>query len=267
MPYLLGLYLSTGVLAGVCAGLLGVGGGIVFVPALLFLLPLAGFTDAGLMHIAVASSLATIVVTALGATISHNRRRSVDWSLFVLLAAGLVPGTLLGAYTARLFDSHWLERCYSVFLVIVGIHLARRSCTEAGNGQATAIRLGIGGTGIGLISAWLGIGGGTMTTPLLINCRVPLHQAIGTSAACGFPIALVASATYGILTPSQAIAAAVPFGLNGFLYWPAIVPMMLGSFLGTSIGVRFAHKTSAVRLSRIFGCFLMVLAVVILFRA
>jgi len=258
-----GVTLAVGAVTGVCAGLLGVGGGLLYVPALLFLLPKQGVADAIVMHVAVASSLAAIVVTSLSSLIGHARQHGVEWGYVRWLTIGIVPGALLGAISAGYIDGWILRMIYGGFAVLVGLKMVVGWTPTASKTRPVPAMMSVVGSGIGMLSAWLGIGGGTLTTPYLVWRSTAIRQAIGTSAACGFPIALVAALSYGLLNPETIPGGARVDGLTGLLYWPAIIPLMLGSMVGAGYGARLAHRVSVERLRRGFSILLIVLGIAV----
>ncbi|MBI1195806.1 MAG: TSUP family transporter [Gammaproteobacteria bacterium] len=258
-----GLSLVVGAITGICAGLLGVGGGLLYVPALLFLLPKQGVADAILMHVAVASSLATIVVTSMSSLISHARLHGVIWDYVRWLSLGIVPGAFIGTMSARYIDGVTLRMIYGAFAVLVGVKMAFGWSPTASRPRPMPLAMSAAGAGIGMISAWLGIGGGTLTTPYLVWRSTPIREAIGTSAACGFPIAFVAAMSYGLLNPETIPGGMRVAGLTGLLYWPAIIPLMLGSMLGAGYGARLTHSVPVERLRRGFALLLIALGVAV----
>ena len=248
------LLLTVGSLAGLLAGLLGVGGGIVIVPALI------GFFEGGdlipgdrSMHFALATSLATICFTSLSSMYAHQRRGAILWSEVLKLAPGVFLGTFLGAQIAEQLSSNTLTFVFALFLLSVSLQMGFGM-------QPTAERKPFGrfvtatvGTFIGLISALVGIGGGTLTVPFLVWCNTPVRVAVATSAAIGFFIALAGTLGYGIS----------PYGLGpdystGYVYWPAVLSIVPTSLLFAPWGARIAHTIPVTALKGLF-CFLLAL--------
>lgn len=248
-------YLLLGAVAGLLAGLLGIGGGLIIVPVLVITFRISGFSSHIETHMAVATSLATIVVTSLSSVREHHRYGAVRWSLFQYLAVGIVVGSFLGAKLAgRMTDPH-LKAAIGIFAVLAGLKMAL-------NVQPSTVAQLPGKTGliaaggiIGSISAVFGIGGGTLTVPFLTWCRVPVQQAVATSAACGFPIALV-----GALTNVQEgwQDPLLPAWSTGYLYWPAILGIVPTSLAFAILGSRLAHRLPAAGLKRIFSLLLLI---------
>lgn len=248
-------YLLTGVVAGLMAGLLGVGGGLIVVPALAWVFATKGYADATLMHFAVGTSLATIIPTSIASLLAHHRRGSVDWQVVKRLTPGIVAGALAGAWLAHVTSSKGLALFFGLFEIGVALQLVfgrqpDRHTTLPGPAGMTAA----GGT-IGTVSALLGIGGGTLTTPWLLWHGIDIRHAVGTSATCGLPIALAGAAGFaisGLQTDGQP-------GLNtGYLVWPATGAIVVTSVLLAPVGARLAHRLPRRRLQRFFALFLAV---------
>ena len=247
-------YLLTGAVAGLMAGLLGVGGGLVIVPALAWLFATQGFDGASLMHFAVGTSLAVIVPTALSSLLAHQRRGSVDWTAVKQLTPGIVLGGLAGAALARQLSSNGLAVFFGLFEIAVAVQLFIGAQPDGHRALPGRLGMGAAGSVIGLVSALLGIGGGTLTTPFLMWNGVDIRRAVGTSATCGLPVALAGAAGFGIAgldTPVQP-------GLNtGFIVWPAMAAITLASVLLAPTGAALAHRLPRRVLQQVFAAFLM----------
>ena len=247
-------YLLTGAIAGLMAGLLGVGGGLVIVPALAWLFATQGFDGASLMHFAVGTSLAVIVPTALSSLFAHHRRGSVDWTTVKRLTPGIVLGALAGAALARQLSSNGLAVFFGLFEIAVAVQLFIGAQPGGHRPLPGRPGMGVAGSVIGLVSALLGIGGGTLTTPFLVWNGVDIRRAVGTSATCGLPVALAGAAGFaiaGLDTPVQP-------GLNtGFIVWPAMAAITLASVLLAPTGAALAHRLPRRVLQRVFAAFLL----------
>lgn len=191
-------YVLLGGIAGLLAGLLGIGGGLVMVPGLLWLFVLGGVESTALTQLAVGTSLAVIVFTAAVSTAAHHRHRAVQWPVVARLAPGLVLGAVLGAALADRLDSLALRRVFALFELLVALQLLLDLRPSPARALPAGPALAGAGGLIGLVSALVGIGGGTLTTPFLLWYRLGLRRAIATSAACGLPIALAGAASYGV---------------------------------------------------------------------
>lgn len=250
------LYLATGAVAGLLAGLFGVGGGLIIVPALAFSFASLGFDNLVLMHLAVGTSLATIVFTSLSSIWAHHRRGAVDWPTVFRLTPGIVLGALGGAVLARFIPSDALRTVFSIFELAVALQLALN--LKPSPHRALPGRTGstLAGGVIGMISALVGVGGGTLTVPFLLWCNVVMQRAVATSAACGLPIALAGA--IGFLAAGWGVVG-LPRGSSGYLYWPAFVGVVAASVLFAPLGARLAHTLPAARLKRLFSLLLLLL--------
>lgn len=251
------IYLLMGTVAGVLAGLLGIGGGAVLVPGLLAVFALQGIDAPAMVHQAIATSLACVVFTALSSIRAHHRRDSVDWALFRRLAPGLLVGSLLGAFVADMIDGRMLQRIFGVAALLIGLRMVLQRRATGGQFDLPGVAgLGIVGTLIGWLSALIGIGGGSLTVPFLSACRVQMVRAVGTSAACGLPIALAGVA--GFLITGWAEPGRLPHSV-GYVLWPAVLGITAASMLAAPWGARLAHGLPAATLKRGFGVLLCVI--------
>lgn len=250
-------YLGTGAVAGLLAGLLGVGGGLVIVPALAALYAMRGFPADSLMHYAIGSSLATIVPTSIASLVSHHRRGGIHWLAVRGLTPGIVLGALAGAWLAARITSPDLRLLFGGFELLVALQLISGRQPAAHRRLPGAAGLGFAGAVIGAVSAVLGIGGGTLTVPFLLWNGVDILRAVATSAACGLPIALAGAAAFAMqATDGGALQAA---GMHtGFVYWPAVAGIVSTSILAAPLGARLAHYLPKPVLQRIFA-FLLVM--------
>ena len=251
-------YFLLGAGAGLVAGLLGVGGGLIIVPALVLLLGLQGIEPVHIVHIAVGTSLATIVVTSISSSWAHHRHGAVQWPVFARLSPGIVIGALIGAVIADYMSATILRRVFGVFELLVALQMitgARPAAHRAVPG--TAGLFGAGGI-IGSISSVVGIGGGTITVPFLVWCNVSMREAVATSAACGLPIA-IAGATGFVITGWNETG--LPDGASGYIYWPAFIGIVFMSSLFAPLGARLAHRLRVASLKKIFALLLCVLGI------
>ena len=247
-------YLITGAIAGLMAGLLGVGGGLIIVPALAWLFAAQGFAADTLMHFAVGTSLAVIVPTAISSLLAHHRRGSVDWSVVRRLVPGIVLGALAGAAVAQVISSHALAVFFGLFAITVAFQLAVGRQPSGHRALPGSVGMGLAGLFIGGLSALLGIGGGSLTTPFLLWHGLDIRRAVGTSASCGLPIALAGAA--GFMIAGQ--GAAWQPGLNtGFIVWPAMAAIVVTGVLAAPAGARLAHHLPRLVLQRVFALFLL----------
>jgi uncharacterized membrane protein YfcA len=249
------MYLALGATAGLLAGLLGVGGGLVIVATLVWLLPSQGIPLEHAMHTALATSLASIVLTGLSSAHAHHRRGSVLWPSVRWLVPGLVVGGLVGAAIATALSGETLRWIVASFCWLAALQLAssRARGGGAGGDAPGSPGLTIAGVGIGATSAVVGIGGGSLTVPLLIWLGAAPVRAVGTSSACGVAIALASAAGYIGMGPP---AGTLPTGSVGYVYLPAAIGIALASVLAAPWGTRLAHALSGLALKRVFALFL-----------
>lgn len=256
------LFLLLGGVVGIIAGLFGVGGGLLIVPALIWGLPVIGVSPAHTTHIAVGTSLATIVVTSLAAIRAHQRRHAILWRKVGLLSPGILLGAWLGGMLAGTLEGEVLQRVYGTFAVLVGLHLTFRG--ESGDAQKTlsaSAVVSVGGV-IGLISALVGIGGGTMTVPFLHHSGIEMRKAVATASACGLPIALSGAMSFIYMGWGQS---GLPAGSCGYVYWPVALIIVITSSLLAPFGAALAHRLPGEKLKRVFGLFLVVVGANLLF--
>ncbi len=253
------MFVLLGVVAGILAGLLGVGGGLVLVAALAWLLPTVGVPVEAAMHAALASSLASIVLTAAASARAHARRGSVLWSTVKWMVPGLVLGGWLGSGVAVRIDGDVLRGLVAAYCLIAAAQLLFSRPRDAGSAspvpQGPAISAA--GVGIGAVSAVVGIGGGSMTVPLLVWRGVAPVRAVGTSSACGVAIGLSSALGYALHAP----AGALPDHALGYVYLPAAIAVAAASVFAAPYGTRLAHRLSGPTLKRVFAGFLVCVAI------
>ncbi len=249
-------YGCLGASAGLLAGLLGVGGGIIIVPMLTFLFSSQHLPDAHVAHMAIGTSLATIAFTSISSMRSHHARGAVEWGIFRRISPGILTGTLVGAWVAAQLSTSFLKVFFVVFIVYVSIQMFLEA-NPSPRKPAGGLKMFGFGSLIGGISALVGIGGGTMSVPFLIWHSVPIRSAIGTSAAIGFPIAI--SGTLGYILNGLGETTLPPYSL-GYIYLPALFGVSLMSILTAPLGAKIAHRVPVKALKKGFACFLILVA-------
>ena len=251
-----------GVVAGILAGLLGVGGGLVLVSALAWLLPLHGIPQEAAMHAALASSLASIVLTAASSAYAHHGRGSVLWRTVAWMVPGLLLGGWLGSGVAVRLDDEALRWFVAGYCFIAAAQLlfgkTRGNAQEGIAPVPGGWPMTAAGTGIGAVSAVVGIGGGSMTVPLLVWRGVPPVRAVGTSSACGIFIGIGSALGYAL----QAPAGALPLDYSvGYVYLPAALGVAAASVLAAPYGTQLAHAISGDALKRVFALFMVMVGI------
>jgi len=249
----LAMYLALGAVAGVVAGLFGIGGGLLIVPVLIFSFELLGMPAEVTTHSAVATSLATIVVTSISSMMAHNKRGAVRWDLFRPLSVGIVVGAAVGAVFASTLSGETLQLVFGLFVLAVAAQMALSLKPEAGERGTSAAGLAGAGSAIGGLSAIFGIGGGTLSVPYLSWRQVSMQQAVATSAACGLPIALSGALTN--IWTGWNHPALIDWSL-GYVYLPAFIGIVATSTLFAKVGAKLAHSLDSVKLKKYFAVFL-----------
>jgi uncharacterized membrane protein YfcA len=244
--------LAIGLLAGYLAGFLGIGGGFVVVPALTWLFLQEPSTAPWAIHMAVGTSLATMLVTSLSSIAAHHRKGAIRWSLVRALAPGLLVGAVLGALLADRLDAADLVRVVGVFAVLAGLQLilARQPSGERplpGQPGVSLVGLVIGG-----VSSLIGIGGGALTGPWQLWHGIRAQNAVATSAACGYPIAIAGSLSFLVLGMNGEL----PQGALGYIHLPAFAGIALASALAAPLGAATVHRLPPRTVKRVFGGFL-----------
>jgi len=255
-------YAALGAFAGTLAGLFGVGGGLVIVPVLVWLFLQAGIHSEVIMHLAIGTSLATIVFTSISSVYAHHRRGAVQWRAVAQLTPGIVLGAWLGAVIADSLPSGNLRLVFGVFELLVATQMGLALKVSPHRTLPGKVGMGVAGGVIGTISAVVGIGGGTMTVPFLQWCNIEMRQAVATSAACGLPIAVAGALGFVVSGWNEQH---LPVWSSGYLYWPAFVGIVVASVLFAPLGARLAHSLPAAQLKRYFALFLAFLGIRMLF--
>jgi len=263
-PLLVLQLLALGLCGGFLAGLLGIGGGMVLVPFLTVIMANQG-VEAGLaVKMAIATGMATIVFTSLSSVRAHHRRGAVRWDIVRRLAPGIVLGAALaslGVFAA--LGGQALALVFAVFVAFSATQMwldkkpAASRTLPSPTGQLAA------GGGIGFFSGLVGAGGGFISVPFLVWCNVAMHQAVATSAALGFPIALANSAGYALA--GQRVGG-LPDASLGYIFLPALLVIVLASVLGAPLGARAAHALPVKPLKRLFALVLYALAAFMLYQ-
>lgn len=251
-------YLALGAFAGTAAGLLGIGGGLMMVPALTMMFGAQSvFPPSEILHLALGTSMATIMFTSLSSLRAHHQHGAVQWKTVMQITPGILCGTLLGTLLASGIPARPLAIFFALFVCLIALQMFLGLKPKASRelpGQVGVFTVGIG---IGTVSALVAIGGGALSVPFLTWCNVRVQHAIGTSAAIGFPIAV--GGTIGYIYNGLGLAG-LPDWSVGFVYLPVLFLLAGSSMLMAPIGARLAHRLPIPTLKRIFAGLLILLA-------
>jgi uncharacterized protein len=257
--------IGIGLASGFMAGLLGIGGGVVIVPALVYSLPQMGVTGAEVPRVAIATSLAVIVPTAISSARAHAAKQGVSWKALFRLTPGVIAGSLAGAAALSLIST----RAVVVIFIIFAFYSAwRMAGLRSKSAQDTPLEplpgffvLALKGIGIGLLSSLVGVGGGVLSVPVMAP-HVPMRTAIGTAAALGLPISLAAAVGYLLLVPPNGCSACI-----GYIFPPVVVAAGTATTLSAPLGARVAHALPVMALRRIFAAMLLFVAVDLTYKS
>jgi uncharacterized membrane protein YfcA len=249
--------LILGAVAGLFAGLFGIGGGLIIVPVLALLFSAHGFNPDLVMIMSVATSLATIVFTSIASVAAHHRLGSVLWDKIFGLAPGIMLGASVGAVVADIIDADGLRAFFIVYLIVVAVQLALEVKPKPGRLKPSKILDSSVAVMIGLLSAILGIGGGTLIVPFLVYFQTPMRNAVAVSSACGLPIAVAGTSSYALLGWN---ALQRPEWSLGYIYLPSFVGITLTSICTAPVGAKLASIIPAQQLKRYFSVLLLIMA-------
>jgi uncharacterized membrane protein YfcA len=250
-------YLALGATAGFFAGLLGIGGGGMMVPVLAVVFSAQSLSADHVMHLALGTSLATIVFTSLSSLRAHHAHGAVEWKIVRAITPGILVGTFLGAQLVSHVSTRVLAMFFVGFMAYVSIQMIVNAKPQPsrelpGNGGMFGVGAVIGG-----LSSLVAIGGGSLSVPFMTWCNVPMRRAIGTSAAIGFPIALTGTVGYMV---SGYGSGGLPLGSVGFIYLPVLAVLIVASMITAPLGAKLAHRLPVAVLKRIFAGVLMALS-------
>ncbi|TFG36487.1 MAG: sulfite exporter TauE/SafE family protein [Desulfobacterales bacterium] len=254
---ILATYSLVGAVSGVLAGLLGIGGGLVIVPMLVFCFSWQQIPHELTMHLALGTSMASIIFTAASSFWAHHKRGAVHWIVVRRIVLGIFLGTFLGSCFAARMSTNFLKGFFVIFLYYVASQMLLDKKPKPS--RQLPGPLGMFGVGnvIGSFSSMVGIGGGTLSVPFMTWCNIPVREAIGTSAAIGFPIAIAGTIGY---IYNGLHSANLPQYTVGYVYLPALAGLIVTSVLTAPLGVRLVHSLPVGRLKRIFAVLLYIVA-------
>lgn len=251
-------YLLAGIFAGLTAGLFGVGGGLVVVPILVFVFESQGFPVDVLTHMAIATSLATIVFTSLSSVYNHHKRGAVLWPVFRPMSIGIAVGATLGVLTLVQLDGWLLKKLFGVFAVVVAIRMFIKSSSAHSLELPGKFALSSVGVLIAWFSAIFGIGGGTLSVPYLSRYKIEMKEVVGTAAACGLPIALFATLSNAMVGSDFQ---GRPEWSVGLIYLPALLGISVCSVYFAKVGAQLAHRLPPLLLKKLFAGFLLLVGI------
>lgn len=260
------IFICIGAFAGLLAGMFGIGGGALIVPALIFTLDHFNFGNNWINHIAVASSLATIIGTSLSSSWLQNKNHNIQWPVLKKMVLGCIVGTIIGSYMTPYIPGIYLRWIFIAFLFYIGGKFIFKTSKVNHNQTTQTMSTGnsvfvLVGAFIGVFAALVGVGGGVLVVPFLKKCGIDMRKAIGTSAAFTLPVAI--GGTIGYIIAGWNIAELPQYSL-GFVYLPAVFSIMLASIPMAKVGVQIAQKLSINKLIKYFGIFLFLLALKLL---
>ncbi|MDG2019930.1 MAG: sulfite exporter TauE/SafE family protein [SAR86 cluster bacterium] len=252
-----------GSFSGVLAGLFGIGGGIIIIPTFFYIFSYLAFPDEILSHMVLGSSLGVIAFSSISSTFSHHSKGAVNWRLIKVVAPSIVIGSSLGGLTAGYLESSTLQGLVSLFLVVASVQLIFEFPPPSQNPKTNLAGPVIAGGGIGWLSGVFGIGGGIFSVPYFYHRGLKMMHAIGTSAACGIPIAIAGSISY-ILIGYENLN--LPEYSVGYVYLPATIIVGVMSSLTAKFGVNIAHRMKQKKLRIAFAFLVMIMALNLLMR-
>ncbi|RDB36275.1 MAG: sulfite exporter TauE/SafE family protein [Spirobacillus cienkowskii] len=261
------LYILVGAASGTLAGLLGLGGGVVIVPTLAYIFSQMGISHDHIMHLAIGTSLTTMVFTSFFSTLAHHKYKRVEWQVVKKFVPGIIIGSILGTFLSNQLETKSLTLIFAIYLILISIQMFIKSnsdlnkSTKKSKLKESYPILTLGGMGVGTLSGLLGVGGGTLTVPFLTLLRKKIHNAIGISAASGLFATLFGTISYigfSLGTPN------LPEGSFGFVYLPAVIVIALVSSIFAPLGSKLSGVLSAKVLMRVFSIILLFISIKLL---
>jgi len=251
------VYLLMGLFVGFFAGLLGIGGGLILVTLMVYLFTVQGFPADRLLHIALGTSIASIVFTSISSLRAHHKHGAVRWDILRVAVPGLVIGTLFGTFVADQLKSKYLAIFFVIFVYYSAVPMFANVKPKPSRQLPGKAGMTVVAIIVGIVSSLVGVGGGVMTIPLMSLCNVPMRQTIGTSAALGLPIAL--AGTVGFIVTGLGKDHLPPLSV-GYVYLPALIGIVIGTFVTVPWGAKAAHTLPVTTLKKIFAVILFILA-------
>jgi uncharacterized membrane protein YfcA len=256
-------YLALGAFVGFFSGLLGIGGGSTSVPVLAFVFAAKGFSPSHVVHLALGTGIASILFTSASSVRSHHLRKAVNWGIVRTMVPGVLIGTFGGALLAGSLDVRLLSIAFTVLIFYFGSHMLMTNTPHPSGALPPATAMSAFGAFIGFIASLSATAGASVVVPFLVKRNVAIHEAIGTAAAIGWPIAAAGTAGYvlaGLKTPN------LPEHSMGYVYWPALFGVVFASVLMAPIGASVAHRLPGGILKNVFAIVLLTLATSMLLK-
>jgi len=257
-------YMIIGILCGFLSGLLGIGGGVIMIPSLFFVMEYFSIESLHLMHLVIGTALTSMIFSSISSTMSHQKKKMINWKIVKYMIPGLIIGAALGAYVAKKLPSHVLELLFGFSIILIGLRfiLQKQESTHKPHEPSSwTLTYPLLGGGISFLSALLGVGGGIFSVPLLQTLHFPIRKAIATSSAITLCATFLASICYFLLGLHQ-----IKSGTSwGFIYLPAFLIITPLSVIFASFGAKTTHAIQTVFLKRIFGGSLLILGVYMLY--
>jgi len=244
------LYAVLGIVAGLSSGLLGIGGGLILVPGLLFIFWLLGVDNPHLVQIAIGTSLAAIIFGTISSVWSHHRHGAVHWRVFLIMTPGVTLGAFFGSALAHYLPGGPLKITFGFLELMIAMQLFFGKNPPPKRQLPGPVGLSVVGGGIGTVGSIMGMGGGALSTPYFLWCNVVPRNAIATSAAIGLPTAI--AGTIGYIVSGWSLEGMPAYSL-GYVYLPALANIIVFSMLFAPLGARWAHRLPSKTLKRIFA--------------
>ena len=251
------IYLLMGLFVGFFAGLLGIGGGLILVTLMVYLFTVQGFPADRLLHLALGTSIASIIFTSISSLRAHHKHGAVRWDILRMAVPGLIIGTLFGTFVADQMKSKYLAIFFVIFVYYSAVQMFANVKPKPTRQLPGRFGMTVVAIIVGIVSSLVGVGGGVMTIPLMSLCNVPMRQTIGTSAALGLPIAI--AGTVGFIVTGLGKDHLPPLSV-GYVYLPALIGIVIGTFVTVPWGAKAAHTLPVSTLKKIFAVILFILA-------
>jgi len=250
-------YLALGAVAGFLAGLLGIGGGGMMVPILTSIFVAQGVPLENVVHLALGTAMAVMVITSVSSLRAHHRLGSVRWDIFRVITPGIMLGAFASTFFAAAVPSRPLALFFAVFMAMMAVQMMLDVKPKPTRELPGALGVSSVGFGIGAVSSLVAIGGAAMSIPFMVACNVKLQHAIGTSSAIGWPIAVAGAVGYlvnGLGAPDM------PEYSVGFIYVPALLTVAVAGVLTAPLGAKLAHRMPVKQLKKVFAVFFLLLS-------